>query len=180
MDDDIPVSFLTSEPAANQLDDLFTEIETGGAIPGNGQHPNGYLAEAAGWESTYEADISPTGTSSANHYHLPIIGYEGGQNLISQAEANAFGGASDEFDNLFFTANLDTRMATAYTNFLTTWKSNGGHIFMNFADITPYSQYGEWGALQSAYDNLNPAPRKWQALQDFITNNPCWWTGCSH
>jgi hypothetical protein len=49
---------------------------------------------------------------------------------------------------------------------------------VHFNDISPYSQYGEWGALQSIMQTTSPltsAPPKWQALQGFIAGNACWW-----
>jgi hypothetical protein len=73
-------------------------------------------------------------------------------------------------------------MATVYTNFLNQWKVNGGETVVIYADIYSPSQYGEWGALESVTDTIYPltsAPPKWQALQNFISANPCWWTDCA-
>jgi len=73
-------------------------------------------------------------------------------------------------------------MAAAYTAYLGEWKANGGGLFMHFVDTYPPSQYGEWGALESTMQTVSPlsnAPSKWQALQNFILNQPCWWVGCA-
>jgi hypothetical protein len=84
--------------------------------------------------------------------------------------------------NLFAAANRDPRMGAAYTTYLNQWKANGGQLFMNFTDTGNYSQYGEWGALESFMQTTTPltsAPPKWQALQNFISANACWWSGCT-
>jgi hypothetical protein len=51
-----------------------------------------------------------------------------------------------------------------------------------FNDIGPGSQYGEWAALESIMQTTSPltsAPTKWQAIQNFITQNGCWWANCA-
>src|SRR5690348_12921946 len=82
-------------------------------------------------------------------------------------------GADTALTNLFDTANSDPRIATAYTTALQPWKSNGGQMVMIFSDIGRWSQYGEWGLIQSIMQTITPlssAPPKWQAVQDFISN----------
>jgi hypothetical protein len=106
-------------------------------------------------------------------YNLPIIAYEGGQTLVSNDPAIL---------SLYIAANRDPRMGAAYTTALNDWKANGGQIYVVFADICNPSQYGEWGALESFMDTVSPlssAPPKWQAIQNFISGNPCWWSGCA-
>jgi hypothetical protein len=107
------------------------------------------------------------------HYNLPIIAYEGGQSLVSSDPA---------ISSLYVAANRDPRMETAYTTAFKDWKSNSGQIYVVFADIYKPSQFGEWGALESFMDSVNPlstAPPKWRAIQNFISENPCWWSGCA-
>ena len=179
-DNDLPESFPTSEPLSAQLNDLFNEIETGGAIPGNGNHPHGYLAEVAQWEKNYKTALGPP-------YNLPFVAYEGGEGFSSFS--NWLGveqpqgiGTDNDYTSLYNAANLDPRMSPATTAALTNWMNNGGNIYMYFTDIGAYSRNGEWGALQDFLDTVTPqssAPPKWQALQNFIANNPCWWSGCS-
>ena len=163
---DIPASSF-SETQPNQLNDLFTDID--GAVAGVSQ-----------WEKNYQTD------SDLVKYKLPFIAYEGGEGLTPQTSWNAAGNPTspslDAFTSLYGLANLDPRIDTATTDALVDWKTNGGKLFMYFNDIQEYSSGGEWGALQSFLDVVTPlsaAPPKWQALQDFITNNPCWWTDCS-
>jgi len=107
------------------------------------------------------------------NYKLPIIAYEGGQSLVSTDPAIL---------SLYIAANRDPRMGAAYTTAFNNWKSDGGQLYVVFTDIYNPSQYGEWGALESFMDTVSPlssAPPKWQAIQNFISGTPCWWTGCT-
>jgi hypothetical protein len=73
-------------------------------------------------------------------------------------------------------------MGSLYTTDLTAWKAAKGTMFMLYNDSSPPSQYGEWGLLESMMQTTNPlssAPQKWQAVQNFIKKNPCWWAGCA-
>jgi hypothetical protein len=129
----------------------------------------GWLGQVASWESAFSAALAP--------YKLPMVAYEGGQTFVGFPTY----GAGSPMVNLFSAANVDPRMSNAYSTFLSQWKSHGGQYFVNFSDSSPYSQYGEWGALQSIFQTISPlsaAPPKWQALQNFISSNPCWWAGC--
>jgi len=111
-------------------------------------------------------------------YKLPIIAYEGGQSLEGFP---AYQNGSPVV-NMFIAANRSPGMGTAYTTALNDWKSNGGQVYVLFSDIYPPGQYGEWGALESFMDTVSPlsnAPPKWQAIQNFISANPCWWSGCT-
>jgi hypothetical protein len=107
------------------------------------------------------------------HYNLPIIAYEGGQSLVSNDPAML---------SLYIAANRSPRMAATYTTAFKNWKSNGGQLYVVYSDITKPSQYGEFGALESFMDTVSPlssAPPKWQAIQNFISENPCWWPNCT-
>lgn len=111
-------------------------------------------------------------------YNLPLITYEAGQTL----EGFPTYQNGSAMVNSFIAANRDPRMGTVYTNFLNQWKANGGGTVVIFGDIYAPSQYGEWGALESYMDTVYPltaAPPKWQAIQNFISANPCWWAGCA-
>jgi hypothetical protein len=127
----------------------------------------GRLGEALRWVAAYRAAI--------DRYNLPVISYEGGQSFVSNSSDEAL-------NTLYFNVNRDPRMQTAYATYLQGWKKAGGQLFMHFHDIGAYSRYGEWGALESSMQTTTPltaAPPKWQALQNFISGNPCWWSGCS-
>jgi hypothetical protein len=106
-------------------------------------------------------------------YNLPIIAYEGGQTLISSDPAIL---------SLYIAANRSPRMGAEYTTAFNDWKANGGQVYVVFADIYKSGNYGEWGALESFMDTVSPlssAPPKWQAIQNFISGTPCWWSGCT-
>ena len=73
-------------------------------------------------------------------------------------------------------------MAAAYATAFKEWKANDGEIYVVFADIYAPGKFGVWGALESFMDTVSPldkAPPKWQAIQNFISANPCWWPGCT-
>jgi hypothetical protein len=109
---------------------------------------------------------------------LELIGYEGGQSLVGHPRYRQ--GAP--VVNLYIAANRDALMGAAYTSALNDWRRNGGHAWVLYGDIAAPSQYGEWGALESFLDTVDPlkqAPPKWQAIQNFISSNPCWWPGCA-
>jgi hypothetical protein len=133
----------------------------------------GWLGQALGWVAAYPPAIAK--------FKLPLISYEGGQSFVSFPNGVA-NGVNTPLTNLYIAANRDPRMKTAYQTYLQGWKANGGQLFTQFNDVFPPSQYGLWGALESIMQTTNPlssAPPKWQALQNFIATNPCWWSGCS-
>jgi hypothetical protein len=156
-----PVSW-TSLPDGG-LDNIFQEINQGGLIAGD--YPGGSMAVMASWEAAYHAALAP--------YKFGMVAYEGGQSLVSNNPALV---------NLYAKANRDPRMAAAYTKALTDWKANGGTLYTVYADIYGPGPYGEWGALESFMDTVTPltsAPPKWQAIQNFISTNNCWWASCA-
>lgn len=168
-----PTSWLTLAPTT-LLNDIFAEFNagsTGGVIPFNS--PTGFsggaVQKTADWEAAYQKALVP--------YQLPLIAYEGGQSILgSPVYSN---GAA--IVNAYIAANRDPRMEGVYTKALDDWKANGGHVYMLYNDIGAPSNYGEWGLLESFMDTVTPlssAPPKWQAVQNFIANNPCWWSGC--
>jgi hypothetical protein len=123
------------------------------------------LAQAANWAASYKTALAP--------YNLPFIAYEGGQGLAS---------FEPSISNLYIAANRDPRMEAAYTRALKDWKAQGGELYVIFADIYAPNKYGQWGALESFLDTVTPlsrAPPKWQAIQNFISGNPCWWSSCT-
>jgi hypothetical protein len=150
-----------------QLNDLFTELDQGGLVAGD--YPGGPLKQVAAWEAAYTKMLAP--------FKLPLITYEGGQTFVAFPTYPNGSWAQ----KLYIAANTDPRMAAAYTRALSDWRANGGTLYMQFVDVSTPSQYGEWGALGSFLDTISPlssAPPKWQALQSFISGNPCWWPDC--
>ena len=47
---------------------------------------------------------------------------------------------------------------------------------MHFVDVSGFSKWGSWGALEYVEQKDSP---KYNALMDFIDRNPCWWNGCA-
>lgn len=144
------------------IDDLFSEITSGGQLSGG---PNGgAIAETAGWIANHR--------SAANARSLSLIAYEGGQHL-----AGIFGVENNNaITDLLTSANRDPRMGQAYATYLAQWKALGGELFVHFTASGDYSKWGSWGAVEFL-DEPNTA--KQQALLDFGRNNPCWWSGCA-
>jgi len=145
------------------LSDFFQSLnaQNDASIPAGGS-----LNPAGAWEKSYVAMLAP--------YKLPLIAYEGGQGFAN--------GSTPALTNLYIAANRDPRMATAYNAYLAQWKANGGQLFVHYNDIGGTSVSGEWGALESIMQTVTPlssAPPKWQALQNFISADPCWWPACA-
>jgi hypothetical protein len=174
-----PVPSAWTTQSDGGLSSLFTSLtsQNDPSIPAGG-----WLNQVSGWEAAYPPVLAL--------YKLPMIAYEGGQTFQGFPNGVNPDGSNTPLTNLYIAANRDTRMGTAYTNYLQQWKANHGELFMNFSDMGLYSQYGEWGALESLMQVVNPttlqvdssrssAPPKWQAIQSFITNNQCWWAACS-
>jgi hypothetical protein len=123
------------------------------------------LAQVANGEASYKSSLA--------RYNLPFIAYEGGQSLVSTVPSVM---------NDYLAANRDPRMGQAYLQALKDWKDSGGGLYVLYTDISAPSQYGDFGALESFLDTVSPlnkAPPKWQAIQTFISDNPCWWSGCT-
>lgn len=156
--------YFSVDPQASWVSDtdgglasLFAAIKTRG------------LPTSSSWEAAYQRVLSP--------YHVALAAYESGQSLVGFPTYRN----GSAMVNLYIAANRDPRMGAAYTTMLNDWKSNGGRMIAIYADIGGPSQYGEWGTLESVLDTVSPlasAPPKWQAIQNFIANNHCWWSGC--
>jgi len=130
---------------------------------------NTELPLVSSWESALKTALAP--------FNIPYITYEGGQSLVAFPQYQSGSAVA----NLFIAANRDPRMTDVYTTALNNWKANGGQMYVIYADVYQVGAYGEWGALESTWDTVTPlasAPPKWQAIQNFITANNCWWSGC--
>lgn len=163
----VPVPW-TSMDQTSLVNDIFGELDAGGRMVKS--FAGGEVKESSSWETAYKAALAP--------YNLPFIGYEGGQSLVGFPKYSD----GSAVVNGFIAANRDPRMAAVYTQLLQDWKASGGRVYVLFNDVFPPSQYGEWGLLESFMDTLSPlssAPPKWQAVQNFISKTPCWWTGCT-
>lgn len=150
-------------PDTFSLDQLFTEIMSGGLVSAaNGGYPGGMLKQTL--------DSAKINYSIASSLGLALVTYEGGQTFVD------YGGSDAALESLYAAANRDPRMGIAYTTFLNGWKSLGGTLFINFTDIQQQSKWGYWGALENVLQTSSP---KYDALINFISTTPCWWSGCS-
>ena len=95
---------------------------------------------------------------------LFIVAYEGGQHL--QPDGNT------SIEPTWAAANRDPRMGQLYTQYLNTWKANGGQLFMHFASVGRYSRWGFWGLLEHVDQASSP---KYDAVLQWMQNNPKWW-----
>ena len=134
--------------------------------------PAGALAEAQGWMADQ--------ASLAQRFGVDLLAYEGGQHLVginypSSHNDPAAKAINDKIIQLFRNANRDSRMGTAYTQHLNDWKQVGGKLFAVFDAVGPSSQSGSWGIKE--YQNQSSSP-KHTAVQQFITDENCWWPGC--
>lgn len=166
-----PVPSAWTSQSDGGLSNLFTSFTTQNdpSIP-----VGGWIGQVSSWETAYRTALAP--------YNLPMIAYEGGQTFEGFPNGVNSDGTNTPLTNLYIAANRDSRMGAAYATYLQKWKSNGGQLFTVFEDIAPYSQFGEWGLLESIMQTTSPlssAPPKWQAVQNFITSSPCWWSACT-
>jgi hypothetical protein len=124
----------------------------------------GWMGQTEGWIASY-VQLMPS------YPTMSLIAYEGGQNFYATAS-----GTCTNWPTLVTSAERDTRMSAAYTNYLSYWKTNVGSLSANvnnlFADIGPISSYGAWGLMESIMQPIGPlnfAPPKYQAAINYIT-----------
>jgi len=152
-----PYFMVTPTPAqastytAMTLDDLFTYVRTW------------VLPQAGTWGSEYRLKV-------ANVYGVHLISYEGGQHMVGVA-----GGENDAALNSLFDAfNRDPRMKQMYLDYLANWKQAGGELFVHFSDVSRYTKWGRWGALEYVAQPRPDSP-KFDGIHTFIEQNPVWW-----
>jgi len=97
---------------------------------------------------------------------LRLIGYEGGQHLITPAYA-----PDAQLESLFNAVNRDPRMGALYTQLLDGWKAAGGQEIVLFALAGAYGTgaYGRFGALE--WMTQPPTP-KYQAQVAWSVAHP--------
>jgi hypothetical protein len=121
------------------------------------------LPETAGHMANYRA--------LADSYGVRLFAYEGGQHMVGVA-----GAENDEILNtLFDSFNRDPRIKQLYLDYLATWKNARGELFVHFNDVSRYTRWGRWGALEYVAQPRGESP-KFDALQSFNEQNPVWWT----
>ncbi len=131
------------------LDQLFDELTEGGVVS-NGPSGGG-LQQSFDWIANY-ADL-------AQQEGLELIAYEGGQHLAVPK--------NPVVTELFIEANRDPRMGELYKEYFSNWYQQGGGLFMHYKDVSTPSKWGNWGTLESIYQDGSP---KYDAIMDLINN----------
>ena len=103
-------------------------------------------------------------------YKVQLIAYEGGQHMVGIRGAENHSALSALFDEF----NRDPRIKQLYLDYLNGWKERGGELFVHFSDVSRYTKWGRWGALEYV-SQPRQSGAKFDALQTFIENNPVWW-----
>jgi len=134
------------------LQSLFSEISNGGLLS-NGPM-GGALQQSQGW---IEANIFV-----ADSHGVDLITYEGGQHLVGVGEVQN----DDQVTSLFTSANRDARMGSIYSQYLADWQNKVGGLFVHFNDVSSFTKYGSWGALEKT-NQLTSS--KYDALLNYAT-----------
>lgn len=143
------------QDADGGLTRLFNELFFGGELTtGN---PGGQLQ--------YYYDATARQSVVAQARGVELVAYEGGNHLIDTDPA---------INNLYHEANRDPRMGLVYDEFLADWRAHGGGLLMHYVNVARSDDLGAFGALEYLTQATSP---KWEAINRFMDNNPCWW-GC--
>ncbi len=134
------------------LSTLFSELRSGSRLSSG--PTSGALSRSFEWIDANKLVADANGIALAT--------YEGGQHLVGIGSA----GDDDSITTLFTNANRDSRLANLYTDYLSGWNNRGGGLFMHFTDITDYTKYGSWGALERVGQTSSP---KYNALWRYST-----------
>jgi len=147
----VPNPDQASKFTAMTLDDFFAYVRSS------------ILPNSAKYATDYRIKV-------ANAYGLRLISYEGGQHMVGiwGAEGNA------TLNTLFDAFNRDPRIKQMYLDYLAGWKQAGGELFVHFNDVSRYTKWGRWGALEYIAQPRMDSP-KFDAIQTFIEQNPVWW-----
>jgi hypothetical protein len=136
------------------LGTLFTELTSGGELPGG--PGGGAITQSHSWISENKI--------VANEHALSLLAYEGGQHLVAVGSASN----NSSLTSLFTSANRDLRMGALYSSYLQGWHSRGGGLFMHFNDVSEYSRFGSWGALEGTAETSSP---KYDALVRYASGD---------
>jgi hypothetical protein len=123
----------------------------------------GTVTQSGKWVADYRARV-------ASVYGVRLIAYEGGQHMVGMRGAEN----SAALNTLFDAFNRDPRVKQLYLDYLNAWKQNGGELFVHFTDVSRYTKWGRWGALEYIGQPRQESP-KFDAIQTFIEKNPVWW-----
>jgi hypothetical protein len=106
----------------------------------------------------------------ADHYKLPLIGYEGGQHLVTGGGVHEDEALQRKLDQ----AQLTPTMGKAYDHYLSMWRDEGGEIMVLYKLVESSSKWGRWGLLENMWQPTAAAP-KYMATMAFMQRQPRWW-----
>lgn len=133
---------------ATGVDKALEQLEFGDLLPG------GISLETLRDLYAYHASV-------AAEHGLTLVMYEGGTHLI--------GGNDPDLTEFFTAIQNDPRMEDLYTKNMRMFEEAGGVSFVHFTDVSPVSKFGNWGALESIYQDGSP---RWDALTNYQSGNP--------
>jgi len=136
------------------LKNLFDEITKGGVLKGG---PKGGALQLSLTRMQDYAEL-------AKKNDLDLVAYEAGQHLAPVP--GTYG--NQRLIELFIKANRDPRMETVYERYLHDWYNTGGGMMVHFSTVSPYSQWGSWGLLETLEQTDSP---KYNAIMNLINQN---------
>lgn len=136
------------------LSKLFDEITKGGVLKGG--PAGGSLRQSLTRMQDY--------AKLAKKNNLELVAYEAGQHLAPIP--GTYG--NKRLIDLFIKANRDPRMEKVYEKYVTDWYKTGGKMMVHFSTVSPYSQWGSWGLLESLDQTNSP---KYNAIMNLINQN---------
>ena len=108
--------------------------------------------------------------ANAKQHGLDLVAYEAGQHLVGYQGAEN----NEKLTALLHSANRHADMKQLYLDYLNVWKTAGGKTMAIFSSTGTYSKWGSWGLLEHHDQDVKTAP-KYQAVLEFIEQNPAWW-----
>ncbi|WP_057792965.1 Ig-like domain-containing protein [Roseovarius atlanticus] len=136
--------------------------------------------DATEWLTDYLRDTSiPNVISSlremesiAEDYGLGLVSYEGGQHVHHSFAVDGLTQQQTQILTEFFTDYVrGPEMAALYQQLWDGWTEVSDGAFMQFVDVSPASQWGSWGLLDSL-DDTNPRA---DYIFDQMQNASNWW-----
>jgi hypothetical protein len=106
----------------------------------------------------------------AKKYGVDLVAYEGGQHLVAHPGIHNNPVVNDKLDG----ANRHPRMKEMTLELLNAWKRAGGKTFVYYAFDGAPNKWGRFGALEYIDQPIEQA-NKYDALIQFVEQNPRWW-----
>jgi hypothetical protein len=98
----------------------------------------------------------------ADRFGVVLTAYEGGQHNVAGPVLHNY----PEIVKLFDDVNRDPRMGALYTQYLNAWEATGGGLFEHFVNVSAWSKWGYWGALEHVQQTSSP---KYDALMAYLS-----------